>query len=345
MQSTRVKDREMRPSGSLLLAATFACSIPLGAGHARSDVALNSSDSLSRDAPTVQAMAYLDKLLRERSGGRVRIESLGEGSSSTDTFKVSQVRSGILDMARVNLGVIDSLATPTAVLSLPYLFQSRSQLQSVLDGPIGEELLASLERLNLVGLCFYEVGARSLYGTRPVRSAAEMRGLAVRVPLSTTAAMIVRSLGAIPAPLPDYKVRDALRTRAVDLAVNTLATYVAQRHYAEARFFMATEHSHVPGVLIFSKAVWDGLSREDRNLLRSAARESVAFERERLGAYEAAARRTAEENGAEFVSDLDRASFAKVLRPRWPEILPAADTQGLIRRVLDQTELANAPAK
>jgi tripartite ATP-independent transporter DctP family solute receptor len=315
----------------------------MGASHARNDVTLHSSDSLSREAPTVQAMAYFDKLLRERSNGHVRIESLGEASGTTDTFKVSQVRSGVLEMARVNLGVIDSLATPTAVLSLPYLFTSRSHLQSVLDGPIGEELLASLERLNLVGLCFYEVGARSLYGSVPIRTATDLRGIAVRVPLSTTAAMIVRALGAIPVPLPDHQVKGALRTHAVTAAVNTLATYVAQKHYNEARYFSATEHSHVPGVLVFSKTVWDQLSREDRTLLRTAARESVAFERQRLDAFEAEARRTAEANGAEFVTEVDRASFAAALRPHWQQILPAPDAQGLVRRILDQTELAHAP--
>jgi tripartite ATP-independent transporter DctP family solute receptor len=314
------------------------------AGYAANDVTLHSVDTLGLRSPTVQAVAHMDKLLRDRSHGHLRIESYGEGNPSTDTFKVSQVRNGLIEMARVNLGVVDSLVTPTGVLSLPYLFKSRAHFQHVLDGPIGEGLLASLEKINLIGLCYYDLGARSLYGTTAVRSPAEMRGLVVRVPLSTTAAMIVRSLGAVPAPMPNYQVNDAMRTGAVNLSVNTLSTYFSDKQYAEAHFFSATEHARVPGVLVFSKPVWDRLSAADRRLLRETARESAAFEREQLDAYEAEAERTAEAAGARFVRDVDRAAFAAALRPHWPKILPAPDTEGLIARIEGDPEVAHLPS-
>lgn len=330
-------------AGVVLLATTVVASLaPTSAGHAEDSVTLRSADALPADSPSVQAVDHIDHAIRERTGGRLRIESLGPKNQDSEIFNVSQVRNGTLEMARVNLAVLDALVPSTAVLSLPYLFQSRAHLERVLDGPIGQVLLGRLERVNLIGLCFYEQGAQSIYGRLPVRSVADMRGLAVQVPVSTVAAATVRALGAIPVPLPHYLVKSALQTGAIDESTNALSAYFLERHYLDAHYYTLTAHSRVPGVLIFSKTVWDRLSPADRRVLRVAAKESVSFQRQMLEAYEATTRQTAEAAGVQFV-DVDRPSFAKALRPQWRELLPAPDGDGLIGRVLSDPEVAASP--
>jgi TRAP-type C4-dicarboxylate transport system substrate-binding protein len=43
-------------------------------------------------------------------------------------------------------------------------------MRRVLDGPIGQQILTSTENRGLIGLCFYDAGARSFYSThRPIR--------------------------------------------------------------------------------------------------------------------------------------------------------------------------------
>ena len=49
------------------------------------------------------------------------------------------------------------------VLALPFLFRSIDHLYKVIDGPIGDDILGSLEPDGFIGLTFYDSGARSIY--------------------------------------------------------------------------------------------------------------------------------------------------------------------------------------
>src|SRR5690349_17472455 len=91
-----------------------------------------SSDVYPANFPTVQAVAHMDMLLRERTGGRHSISVLGQEDRDSENFTVGQVRNGTIDMARVNLSVLNYIVPSTAIPSLPYLFKSTAQMRSIL---------------------------------------------------------------------------------------------------------------------------------------------------------------------------------------------------------------------
>ena len=203
---------------------------------------LISSDVYPADFPTVQAVAYMNKLLRERTGGRHSISTLGQEDRDSENFTVGQVRNGTLDMARVNLAVLNHIVPSTVVLSLPYLFKSTAQMRSVLDGPIGDDILADMESSGIIGLCFYDTGTRSYAAKKPIRTATDMRGLKVRVQQADVSAKVARAMGAVPTPLPYDRTYRALQTGVVDVVENTLPTYSISRQHEVAPFYSATEH-------------------------------------------------------------------------------------------------------
>ena len=62
----------------------------------------------------------------------------------------------------------------------------------MLDGPIGQEILASLKPHGLVGLAFYDSGSRSIYNSvRPINTLADAKGLRIRSMLDDEAQGIV----------------------------------------------------------------------------------------------------------------------------------------------------------
>ena len=128
-------------------------------------------------------------------------------------------------MARVNLSVFNSALPATIVPSLPFVFRSTAHMRRVLDGPIGQQILLSMESRGLIGLCFYDAGARSFYSTKkPIRRVADMKGLAVRVQPSDITAEMVRAMGARPVAIPFDRVRAALKAGVLDVAENTWPT-------------------------------------------------------------------------------------------------------------------------
>jgi tripartite ATP-independent transporter DctP family solute receptor len=292
-----------------------------------------SSDVFPADYPTVRAVAHMGGIVRERTSGRHTISVLGQDDRDSENYAVGQIRNGSLDMARVNLAVLNNIVPSTVILSLPYLFKSVTHMRSVLDGLIGDDILADMESSGIIGLCFHDTGARSYTAKKPIRNVADMKGLKVRIQQSDISATIVRAMGAVPVTVPSDRIYRALQTGVIDVVENTLPSYSTSRHHQVARFYSLTEHSMAPSALIFSKRVWDELSADDQAILRAAAKESVSHLRQQWQDYEILSRMGSMASGAQIVTDVDKQSFIDVLRPLYPTLVAETKLQNVVRRI------------
>ncbi|TAJ25564.1 MAG: TRAP transporter substrate-binding protein, partial [Reyranella sp.] len=265
--------------------------------------------------------------------GRLAISSLGANDPESESFTVAQVRNGTLDMARVNLNVLNSVVPGTVIPTLPFLFKSTDHMRRTLDGPVGQEILAGLERHGFIGLALYDGGVRSFYSRRPIRSAADLKGMNVRVQKADSWEVFLRGLGAKPVMMPMGQVQAGLRTGVIDAADADMPTYVAGGHHAVAPYYSMTQHSQPPSVLIFSARAWRLLSADDQRMIRDSAQESVAFMRSRVDDHEAASRAQAEASGARIVDDVDRASFLNAFVPLYSSVVEEARLQDTVTRI------------
>jgi tripartite ATP-independent transporter DctP family solute receptor len=336
-----LKESIMRSARVLGILLSLCASLPADAREFRS------SDIYPFEYPTVQAVVQVDKLMRERSGGKLGITVLGYDDRDSENYTAAQVRSGQLDMARINLAVLNNLVPSTAIFALPYLFKSKEHARRILDGPIGEEILASLEAQGLIGLCFYDGGPRHFYSTaRPVRKPDDLRGMKVRVQQADIWSSFVRALGAEAVVVPTDRVYPTLQSGVIDASEHNWPSYVSLRHYQVAPHLSLTEHSMAPAVLVFSKLVWETLSAEDQRIIRDAARDSVPVMRRLWDDYELSAERTVEKAGGKIARDVDRRAFADKLAPLYPSMLDNDRLRSMVRRIqadepLEQSERPN----
>jgi tripartite ATP-independent transporter DctP family solute receptor len=324
-----VPEKMMQRSRWILAIAltTVSC---IGVAQARD---FRSSDVNPPDHPAVKAVVHMSDVMRERSGGRLRIDP-GAADRDTEIFTVAQVRTGTLDMARVSVSALHGAVPATVIPTLPFLFSSAVHRRRILDGPVGDELLASLAAYDLIGLCFYESGARSVYTPdKPIRTPADMKGLKIRVQTSPAMMEVMQALGALPVATPFGQVRAQLAARTIDAAENNFVSYLGARHHEVARIYSLTEHATPPAVVLFSKRVWDQLPDEDRQIIRQAARDSVLFHRKLFDEQEAAARKALTDAGVQFVTDVDRAAFVQVLTPLYPKLVTDPRHRAVVERV------------
>jgi TRAP-type C4-dicarboxylate transport system substrate-binding protein len=304
---------------------------------------LRLADAYPPGSPTVESAEYMNRLIRERTEGRHNVE-IRSADRDSENFTIASVRNGTLDMARVNLAGLNSRVPATIVPTLPYLFRSTAQMRRILDGPIGEEILASLSGAGLVGLCFQDMGVHSFYSkTKAIRRADDMRGLMVRVQPAAASVTVVRALGATPVAMPFDSIQTALQTSAIDTVDDSWLTYVSAGHFKLARRYGLTKHSMAPGVLVVSKIVWEQLASPDRAIIRAAAKESVTRMRAGFDAAELDARRIAEQDGVEVIEDVDRKSFADALVPLYPTLLGDPKLLDMVKRIRADNEVANKP--
>jgi TRAP-type C4-dicarboxylate transport system substrate-binding protein len=214
------------------------------------------------------------------------------------------------------------------------VFRSVEHLHKVLDGPIGEEILARFVNRGFIGLTFYDSGTRSIYNTvRPIKQLADMQGLRIRVQQSETAIAMVRALGAEPVVLAYGQVLTGLTTGLIDGAENNWPSYVTADHFKVAKYYTLTEHAMAPEVLIMSLKAWKHLSVEDQRIFKEAARASSLFMRRQWTALEERARGQAEAAGNLIVSDFDKTPFEAAMHEVYEKALSSESDRQMLARI------------
>jgi TRAP-type C4-dicarboxylate transport system substrate-binding protein len=203
-------------------------------------------------------------------------------------------------------------------------------MRRALDGAPGRQVLASLEKHDLVGLCFYDSGARSFYNTRrPIERPEDMNGLKIRVQNSDLYVAMVRALGADATPMDLGEVYQGLVQGVVDGAENNWPSYQSGRHYEVAPYYSLTEHVMAPEVLLMSKTSWDGLSPADREIVLQSARDSVPFMRDLWDARVAEARAALIAEGVK-VNAIDPRPFRERMLPVWEQFVRTPEERALV---------------
>ena len=268
------------------------------------------ADTQSEDYPTVQALRYMGGLIAESSGGRHQIRVFHSRQLGEEKETIEQTRAGAIDLNRTSVALIGTVVPAMNVLAMPFLFRSTEHLQKVLDGPIGNEILGSLEAYGFVGLASYDSGVRSIYNSiKPIRSIADMKGLRLRVQQSELMSDMIKALGAEPVELPYGQVLAGLVTKLVDGAENNWPSFFTTGHYKYAGYYTLTEHTMSPEVLFMSRKAGESLSPEDRNMFRNAAIQSSRFMREKWKDLEQRSRRQAQDAGVKIVTEFERKPF------------------------------------
>ncbi|MCZ8255288.1 MAG: TRAP transporter substrate-binding protein, partial [Polaromonas sp.] len=248
---------------------------------------------------------------------------------------LDQVKIGALEMNRVNISSLNSICPKSLVPTMPFLFDSIAHMRKSLDGPIGEEILKGCESQGLVGLAFYDSGARSIYAKKPVRNIADAKGLKIRVQQSDLWVALVQAMGANATPMPTGEVYTALKVGTIDAAENNIPSYEGFKHYEAVKIYSHTEHSMAPEMLVISKVIFDKMSPADQAMFRAAAKESVKFQRQKWDEQEAKALDIVVKAGSTIVKDVDKASFKAAMAPVYAKFITTPDLQRLVKAVQD----------
>ena len=319
---------------SFLGAAAAAGALALsGCGREPRSV-LFGTDTHPADYPTVRAFRHFGDLIEQRSGGRLVLKLFpgGQLGAERDTLEITSF--GGLDFNRVNLAPLNSIEPLTTIPSLPFLFESEGHMRRALDGAPGRQVLAALQKHDMIGLAFYDSGARSFYNTkRPIHAPDDMRGMKIRVQNSDLFVSMVRALGADATPMDLGEVYQGLVQGVVDGAENNWPSYQSGRHYEVAPYYSLTEHVMAPEVLLMSREGWDDLTPADREIVMQSAQDSVPYMRKLWDARVAEARTALLADGVKL-NEVDPAPFRARMMPVWQQFVKTPEEKALVDAIL-----------
>lgn len=315
-------------------ATLLATTVLAGAAFAECEVTLKSSDTHPDGYPTVEAVKVMGEKLKAATNGRICIEVFHSAQLGEEKDTIEQTKFGVIDLNRVSMGPFNNIIEETKVVSLPFIFRSTDHAHRVMDGPVGEEILAAFEPHGFVGLAYFDGGSRSFYNSqKPITSIDDLKGMKVRVMQSDVFVDMMTALGANATPMPYGEVYSAIQTGVIDGAENNWPSYESSGHFEVAGYYTLNQHLIVPEVLVMSKVSFDKLSPEDQAAVRQAAKDSVAVNRELWAAREKLSEEKVRASGVEVITDIDKTPFIEAMVPVYEKHANSPKLKDLVTRI------------
>ena len=328
----------MKYCTAIIAAGVMAVGFASSSALAQDTLILKASDVHPSGYPTVVAVENIGKKLKTATGGRLSVAMYPSMQLGGEKEAIEQAQVGAIAFARVSVGALGPVVDDLNVFNLPYVFRNTEHMQHVIDGPIGQDLLDKVTNSGkgLVGLAWMDAGARNFYSTKkPIKTMADLKGMKVRVMGNPMFVDMANAMGGNGIAMGYDQVFTALQTGVVDGAENNPPSFVFDNHYQAAKFYTVDEHLIVPEMVVMSKKIWDGLSKDDQALLTKFGKEAQQEERARWDVYEKQAMDKAKAAGIEIiqVSAGDKKAFQDAVKPVWDKYGPKyAD---MVKRIQD----------
>lgn len=219
------------------------------------------------------------ELIEKRTQGEIQVKIYHSSSLGNETEILQQIQMNTIQMGIITSGPFDSFDPIVRVIDYPFLFKNHEQADAVLDGPIGSEILNSLEQSGFKGLCFSENGFRNLTNSKkPVSIPTDVEGLKIRVMSSTLHKTIWETLGANPTPMP-WPIYMALEQGVIDGQENPLWVLKVYKLYEIQKYLSLTHHVYSAHIDVASLLWWDTLKPEIQQKVQEAMYEAARFQR------------------------------------------------------------------
>lgn len=289
--------------------------------------------SLPTSHPVHRGILEMQRILKEKSGGKLQIKVFPDGQLGSEREVLELLQIGSIAITKVSASALSNFAPEYQVTVVPYLFRDDAHLWRNLEGEVGEQLLASGSEFLLRGLCFYDAGARSFYTKeKPINSPDDLTGLKLRVQNDQMSVAMANTLGASATPMAFSELYTALQQNVVDGAENNIPSFVTSNHFEVCKYYTFDEHTMIPDVVIIGTKFWDKLSDQEKEWLRTAAKESVVKQKQFWKETIVEQMKMLKENGVHFAYP-DKGPFQEKSRPVMENLMKNPKMKAIIDKI------------
>jgi tripartite ATP-independent transporter DctP family solute receptor len=227
-----------------------------------------------------RAVKLFAEQVEKTSGGKMKVRAIGAAALGPDVQMQQALIGGAQEMMVGSTATLVGITKEMALWDTPFLINNGREADALLDGPVGQKVIAKLPEKGLVGLAYWENGFRNLTNSkRPVTRLEDLDGIKLRVMQNNVFLDSFKTLGANAVPLPFSELFSALETKTVDGQENPFNTILSSKFFEVQKYLSVTNHVYSPWIVLVSKKWWDGLSKDEQKVLMDAAQASRDFER------------------------------------------------------------------
>jgi tripartite ATP-independent transporter DctP family solute receptor len=253
------------------------------------------------------------ELVDKKTQGTVKVQVFPSSQLGNDRDMAEGMRLGSVDFSLI-AGVLSNFEPRMGLLEIPYVFRDAEHMRKVLNGSVGEELGAALQKSGIRVLGWWERGPRELTTNKPIKTVADLKGMKIRVPEIPVSVDAWRAFGANPTPMAFGEVYTGLQQKVIDGQENPLAIIAAAKLSEVQKYVNKTNHVYGYVALAMSDRTFQKLTPDQRTAIREAAAEATAFENKLVWENEEKLAKALQAKGMQFV-DVNVAEFTNAAKP------------------------------
>ncbi|RYZ12741.1 MAG: TRAP transporter substrate-binding protein [Comamonadaceae bacterium] len=275
-----------------LAAIALAACIPLAAGfgllapvHAQAqdiqERTIRFGHLNNADHPVSFGVKRFAELVAAKSGGKMKVQEFPASTLGNELQQQSALQGGIQEMSAPASTSLAGIVKEFGLIDFPFAIANFAQADALLDGPLGQALIARLPEKGLVALGFWDLGFRNVTNSRrPITRPEDLDGLKIRVIPNPVFLETFKAFKANPLPMPFAELYGALESKAVDGQENPFAVIQSNKFFEVQKYVSATNHVYAANIVLVSKKFWDRLSPAEQKIMTDAANESRGYQRQ-----------------------------------------------------------------
>lgn len=305
-----------------------------GAGGAAGERIIRIGHNQPTDHPTNIALAVFEEFIDEKLDGKYNVEVYPSELLGSQTDMVQLTQTGAIDFCVASNAILETFSENYTLFNLPYLFASKEAYYASMNDPeVTGPIFESTKKAGFEAVAWIDAGTRNFYTVdTPIESAADLKGLKIRVQQSPTNVEMMRLLGGSATPMGFGEVYTALQSKIIDGAENSEVALTANGHGDVCKHYSYDMHQMIPDILIANRKFMEELSEEDRAVFEEGLEIMMAVQKEEwVKAVEAAKEKAANEMGVQFYYP-DTFEFQEICLPmhqvltkQSPELKPIYD--------------------
>src|SRR6201988_205536 len=289
----------------------------LGTGTAKAATSLKISHPFP--GGTIDKGDFRDRLCRmfaaavsKRSGGEISAEVYPNSSLIKTNAQFSAMRKGALDISLYPLPYAGGEVPESNIALMPGLVSTYEQGLSWKSKPVGKALTDLLADKGIIILTWVWQAGGVASNSRPIVAPEDAKGLKVRGG-SREMDMVLQTAGAAVLSVPSNDLYAAMQTGACDAGITSSTSLISFRLEEVAKSLTSgagTSYWFMLEPLLMSKSIFDGLPKNQQDIILAVGTELEAFGKKGAQDDDAEVAKVYEKAGAK-VSKLDLATVGK----------------------------------
>ncbi len=272
--------RRISAVGAAVLALGLAWAGALPAEAQQKPLTLRLASGAAADQALAKAWVKFAELVKEKSKGRLIVETYLASSLFEERTAVEAVLNGTLGIASASNQNYGAFTDAFLFMDMPYAIESAEGLRKVLDGPIGQEIREKVEKKPGLKILMTpdNGGFRPLYNTRrEIRVPADMKGLKFRITASPVEAALFRAWGASATPMGAPETFTGIQTGTIDGHAFNWTWAYKLKHFDILKFATDVNYAVNTSVATMRLEAFNKLPKDLQEVLLAAGKEAEGF--------------------------------------------------------------------